>query len=250
MVKYLIVYAFVFLAGFIDSVAGGGGLISLPGYILAGFSTRIGIGTTKLSGFPGTIVATVRFAKEGYVRFVLAIYWSACAFFGGILGAKISLSLDENIIKKLMFVILPIVAFFILKDKKTDEIEKAEPSKIRLYLVGGLCSTLLGMYNGLYGPGTGTFFILAYSSLVGLSVKESAGISKFVNIFADISALLMFSFGGTVNYMLGITAALFGMLGGYLGSGVVLKNGSKIVKPIILLVLLLLFVKMTSELYF
>ena len=111
-------------------------------------------------------------------------------------------------------------------------------------LAAGLfASLLIGMYNGFYGPGTGTFLILVFTGVVKMELKEAAGVSKFINLAADISALGTFYANGKVDYILGITAALFCMAGSYIGSGLVVGNGQKIVRPVDMTVLVLLFIK-------
>lgn len=244
MERFFIVCPLVFLAGFVDSIAGGGGLISFPAYMLAGIPVHVILGTSKLSSFPGAIVAAARFAKNKYIRWKLALPCGIMAVIGAFLGASLALRVDEKIIKSLMIVVLPVVAFYVLRNKNmgVDETGEAVSWKKTL-LVGMAASLLIGMYDGFYGPGTGTFLILVFTGIVKLGMKEAAGISKFINLAADISALGTFFMGGKVDYALGITAALFCMAGSYFGSGLVLNNGQKIVRPVVMVVLALLFVK-------
>jgi len=244
MEQFLIVCPLVFLAGFVDSIAGGGGLISFPAYMLAGVPVHVIIGTSKLSSFPGAIVATLRFAKNKYIRWKLALPCAAAAVVGATIGANLSLRTDEKIIKSLMLVVLPVVAFYVLRNKNLGEEEVTEtvPWK-KMLLVGTAASLVIGIYNGFYGPGTGTFLILIFTGAVKLNMKEAAGVSKFINLVADVSALGTFFLDGKVNYALGLTAALFCIAGSYLGSGLVVSNGQKIVRPVVMTVLALLFVK-------
>lgn len=118
MEQFLIVCPLVFLAGFVDSIAGGGGLISFPAYMLAGVPVHVILGTSKLSAFPGSIVAALRFAKSGYIRFKLALPWAASAALGAVGGASLALKTDEKLIRSLMVVVLPVVAFYVLKNKE------------------------------------------------------------------------------------------------------------------------------------
>lgn len=244
MKQFLIVCPLVFLAGFVDSIAGGGGLISFPAYMLAGVPVHVIIGTSKLSSFPGAIVATIRFAKNKYIRWKLALPCAAMAVIGATLGANLSLRTDEKIIKSLMLVVLPIVAFYVLRKKNLGEEEiKEELPWNKMLRTGMAASLVIGVYNGFYGPGTGTFLILVFTGMVKLNMKEAAGVSKFINLVADVSALGTFFMDGKVNYVLGLTAAIFCIAGSYLGSGLVVNNGQKIVRPVVMTVLALLFVK-------
>ena len=244
MEQFLIVCPLVFLAGFVDSIAGGGGLISFPAYLLAGVPVHVILGTSKLSAFPGAIVAAARFAKSGLVQWKLALPCGLIAALGAFAGARIALGVDEAVIRSLMVVVLPVVAFYVLRNKPDPgEEEKEELSFEKLLLPSLAASFVIGAYDGFYGPGTGTFLILVFAGPLKMHMKHSAGISKVVNLAADIGALLTFTASGKVNVALGVAAALFCMAGSYFGSGLVVNNGQKIVRPVILTVLVLLFAK-------
>lgn len=244
MEAFLIVCPLVFLAGFIDSIAGGGGLISLPAYLIAGVPPHVALGTGKLSSFPGAVVAVVRFAKNGYIRWKLALTCSAAALIGSTLGASITLRVDEKIVEKMMIVVLPIIAFYVLRNKNMGEdTGEKEISAKRTLIVGLAAAFVIGMYNGFYGPGTGTFLILVFTGVVKMNVKEAAGISKVINLASDVAAFVTFLHGGKAYIALGLTAALFSMAGSYFGSGLVVNNGQKIVRPVVIVVLGILFVR-------
>lgn len=244
MEQFLIVCPLVFLAGFVDSIAGGGGLISFPAYLLAGVPVHVILGTSKLSAFPGAIVAAARFAKSGLVQWKLALPCGLIATLGAFAGARIALGVDEAVIRSLMVVVLPVVAFYVLRSKPDPgEEEKAELPFEKLLIPSLAASFVIGAYDGFYGPGTGTFLILVFAGPLKMHMKHSAGISKVVNLAADIGALLTFTASGKVNVALGVAAALFCMAGSYFGSGLVVNNGQKIVRPVILTVLVLLFAK-------
>ena len=244
MEQFLIVCPLVFLAGFVDSIAGGGGLISFPAYLLAGVPVHVILGTSKLSAFPGAIVAAARFAKSGLVQWKLALPCGLIAALGAFAGARIALGVDEAVIRSLMVVVLPVVAFYVLRSKPDPgEEEKVELPFEKLLIPSLAASFVIGAYDGFYGPGTGTFLILVFAGPLKMHMKHSAGISKVVNLAADIGALLTFTASGKVNVALGVAAALFCMAGSYFGSGLVVNNGQKIVRPVILTVLVLLFAK-------
>ncbi len=244
MEQFLIVCPLVFLAGFVDSIAGGGGLISFPAYLLAGVPVHVILGTSKLSAFPGAIVAAARFAKSGLVQWKLALPCGLIAALGAFAGARIALGVDEAVIRSLMVVVLPVVAFYVLRSKPDPGEEEKEELPFEKLLIPSLAASfVIGAYDGFYGPGTGTFLILVFAGPLKMHMKHSAGISKVVNLAADIGALLTFTASGKVNVALGVAAALFCMAGSYFGSGLVVNNGQKIVRPVILTVLVLLFAK-------
>ena len=117
MHQYLIVCPLVFLAGFVDSIAGGGGLISLPAYLAAGVPPHLALGTNKMGSTMGTVISTARFAKSGYIKWKLSLFAAACAIVGSIIGSNLSLLASEKFLKGMMLFALPVVAFYVLKNK-------------------------------------------------------------------------------------------------------------------------------------
>ena len=148
-----------------------------------------------------------------------------------------------------MLFILPVTAYFVLKKK---DHSKAPQKKLRRSLVILLCcviSFVIGMYDGFYGPGTGTFLILLYTGLCRMDIKTASGNTKLVNLSSNLAALVTFLVNGQVLFLLGIVAALFSIAGNYAGSGLVLKKGAAIIKPVIIVVLGILFLKILSGLF-
>lgn len=248
MINYFIVCPLVFLAGLMDAIAGGGGLISLPAYLLAGLPPHIALGTNKLSSSMGTTISTARFARSGYIKSRLALGGSVTALIGSIAGANLSLLLPGWVIERIMIVVLPVTAFYVLRNKSMGEEnqENSYPAKTIFFIVL-TAAFLIGMYDGFYGPGTGTFLLLIFTGLAKMKLTSASGLTKVINLSSNIAALLTFIWNGKVFYPLGITAGLFCIAGHYIGSGLVVSNGRKIVKPVVLLVLLILFMKILLE---
>lgn len=241
---FLIVCPLVFIAGFVDAIAGGGGLISLPAYIIAGIPVHNAIATNKLSSAFGTLIATIRFIKNKCVLFSLIIPTVILALFGSWIGASLSLRIDEKYLQYILIVLLPVVAFFVLFKRDTfDNNSSREISFAKRFIIACAAALLVGTYDGFYGPGTGTFLVIILTAFAGMDVKTANGNTKCINLASNAAALTTFLLSGKVVIILGITAALFNMAGNYIGSGMVLKSGSRIVRPVILTVLLLLFVK-------
>ncbi|HBA62322.1 MAG TPA: hypothetical protein DCZ20_00525 [Lachnospiraceae bacterium] len=247
MKMYMIVCPFLFLAGLIDAIGGGGGLISLPAYLLAGLPPHAAIATNKMSSTCGTMLATMRFIKNGLVNFKLALPGIAGAVIGSAVGANLSMSVDEKYMLYVMIALLPISALLVLnkklfQDKGTDQVKP----DLQMYLITALVSFLIGIYDGFYGPGTGTFLIIAFTIFARLNIKAANGQAKVINLVTNLTALSIFLVNGQAVLSLGLAAAACNMAGGYLGAGLVMKNGSKIVRPSILLVLVLLALKVTG----
>lgn len=243
----LIVLLGVFLASFVDGVAGGGGIISVPTYFLAGLPAHLALGTNKLSSALGTAVSTARFIRGGYVDWKLGVPSVALALYGAHLGTRLQLSLDERYLKWLLLIVLPIVAFVVLRQKKLPE-ERGEMDERRRAAIVLVASFFVGAYDGFYGPGTGTFLILIYCSLGKLDLRTASGNVKLVNLASNIGALATSLANGKVFIVLGLLGAAASIAGHYLGSGLAIKDGSKIVRPVILLVLAALAVKVITEL--
>lgn len=242
-----IVIVGVFLASFVDGVAGGGGIISVPTYLIAGLPAHLALGTNKLSSCIGTAVSAGRFIKGGFVDWKLGVPSILLALAGAHLGTRLQLALDERYLKWLLLVVLPIVAVVVLRQRTFPE-ERGDMPEGRRAAIVLTASLIVGAYDGFYGPGTGTFLILIYCNLGKMDLRTASGNVKLVNLASNIGALVTSFLSGKVFIVLGLIGAVASIAGHYIGSGMAIKNGAKIVKPVILVVLALLAVKVISEL--
>ena len=244
---FLVVCPFLFLAGLIDAIGGGGGLISLPAYLIAGLPPHAAVATNKLSSTCGTTLATLRFIKNGLVNIKLAIPSVIAAIIGSSIGANLSLLIKEEIMLYIMVAILPICVFLVLNKKLFhDGGENEVTLNRRTYITATIAALIIGMYDGFYGPGTGTFLIIAFTIFAKISMKAANAQAKVINLTSNITSLIIFIMNGEVLFEVGIVAAACNMLGGYIGAGLVMKNGAKIVKPSIIFVLILLALKVAG----
>ena len=243
----IIVVIGVFLASFVDGIAGGGGIISVPTYFLAGLPAHLALGTNKLSSGLGTAVSTARFIKNGYVNWKLGIPSIILALIGAHLGTRLQLAIDERYLKWLLLAVLPVVAFIVLRQKKLPE-EAVDIDPARQTAIVLISSFIVGAYDGFYGPGTGTFLILIFCNLAKMDLRTASGNVKLVNLSSNIGAVVTSLMNGKVFIVLGLIGAVSSIAGHYIGSGLAIKDGSKIVRPVIVIVLLLLAVKVISEL--
>lgn len=246
LTTFLIVCPMVFLAGFVDAIGGGGGLISLPAYLFAGLPAHMAVATNKLSSATGTLVSTARFVKNGHVDWPLAIPGILAALLGSSAGANISLLVSERLFQLILIVVLPVVALYIILRKDLEPDRTKLPSRPMQFAIVIIASFLIGMYDGIYGPGTGTFLILIYTGLAKMDVLTSAGNTKLANLTSNISSLVIFLTNGLVLIPLGLAAGVFSIAGHYVGAGIAMKNGSKFVRIIILCVIGLLMIKVVS----
>ena len=234
----------LFLAGLVDAIGGGGGLISLPAYLLAGVPIHQTIATNKLSSTCGTALATVRFVKEGLVNWRLAAPTILFAMVGSSLGAKASMAAPEGVMEAVLFVALPVVAFVVLNPKIFHDNEAKELVLTgKLYTVAAVSALVVGVYDGFYGPGTGTFLIIAFTVFARLDIRTSNAQAKVINLTTNITSLVIFLMNGQAIIPLGLAAAGSNMAGNYIGAGLAMTRGSRITRPVIVMVLGLLFLK-------
>ena len=243
----LLVCIGVFCASFMDAIGGGGGIISVPAYLLAGVPVHFALGTNKLSSCIGTFASTVRYVKNGCADWLLAIPSIVLALCGAHVGTRLQLTADERYLKYMLLIVLPIIAAILLKKKNLPEQREIMDEWRRRAIVWGF-SLVIGCYDGFYGPGTGTFLLLVFCYLAKIDVRTASGNVKLVNLSSNIGALATSLAAGKVLIPLGLLAAVFSTAGQYLGAGLALKNGGKIVRPVILVVLALLAGKVLLEL--
>lgn len=246
--QLLIICPLVFAASLMDAVAGGGGLVSLPAYLLAGLPPHNAIATNKLSSSIGTCASTARFIKNKCVDWPTAIPSAFLAVLGSIAGAKLILAISDVAIRYIMLVLIPVLAFVVLKKRDLSSDDLAPVSRRKQFLVVCFAALFVGMYDGFYGPGTGTFLLIAYTQLAKLPLRLAAGNVKIANLSSNIGSLAVFLLHGQAIIPIGLISAVFALLGHFLGAGLLLKNGAKVVKPFILVVLSLLFVRLIYDL--
>ena len=248
MTTFVIVCPLVFLAGFVDAIGGGGGLISLTAYYLAGVPIHHAIATNNLSSATGTLISTIRIGKSVKIRWKLIAPAVVMALIGSYLGTRLSILTDEKILRQVLLIVLPVVAFFVLRKNSliSEKTERLEPKKEQLIV--WTSALIIGTYDGFYGPGTGTFLLIMFMGLAHLTSMESAAYTKILNLSSNVCSMVTFLLGGHILLLLGLTASVFSIAGHYAGAGMVLKNGTKVIRPIILVVLALLFIKIIFNL--
>ena len=248
--QYLIVCPLIFLGGFVDAIAGGGGLISLPAYLIAGLPVHMSIGTNKISSAMGTTVTTVKFWRQGYIRPRLCLLCAVFALAGSAGGANLALLVDDRVFRIILLFVLPLTALYVFKSKSIDTAGKDPLSPGKTTAIACALALVIGVYDGFYGPGTGTFLLLLLTGLAHMSLNDAAGTTKVINLSTNIAALATYLVNGQVLLPLGLAAGLFGIAGNYLGARSFTAKGPKIVKPLIALVLAIFFVRVVYETFF
>lgn len=240
----LLVFA-AFLAGFVDSIAGGGGLITIPALLLAGAPPVHALGTNKLQGMFGAASATWTYARHGHVKLGAQMLPALLAFAGSIAGALTATVLPGRIFGAVLPVLLVAIAFYFLLKPGLDDIDRAE--RMRPALFGVTVPPLIGFYDGLFGPGTGSFYMLAFVALAGFGVLRATAHTKLLNFASNVGGLVLFAFAGAVFWKTGLAMGAAQFAGAQVGAHVAMKGGARVIKPVLVIVCLALAVKLVSD---
>jgi hypothetical protein len=251
LAQYALLGVMSFFAGFIDSIAGGGGLISLPAYLSLGIPPHYVLGTNKFSSTCGTSFATFRYFRHGSIDTRVAIFSVLGALIGSPIGARLALLLDEGFLKILLIALLPCIAVFMLLRKDFGHSDTSNRwTTVQIFLLSGAIGLAIGTYDGFFGPGTGTFLLLAFTGIVGLPLVKASGNSKIVNLSSNVGALVAFLLSGKVIVTLGAVAAVFNIAGNWIGSGLAIRRGAKIIRPVFIVSIALLLGKIVFDMVF
>ena len=237
-----------FLAGLIDSIAGGGGLISLPAYLAVGLPPHLAAGTNKCTAMWGTAVAAMRYVRKKKIHWPSTLAAVAGAFPGATVGAKLNLLVDDRIMSIVMMVLLLVVGVALIFRPNFGETENWQSKTlVRLALFSLMLGFFVGVYDGFFGPGTGTFLLLAFTAVCGFDLVTANGNTKIVNLTTNVASMLTFALAGNVWYAVALPAALCNMAGGWVGSGLALTKGAKVIRPVYYIVLTLLLIKIVTD---
>ena len=242
----VILIVFGFLAAFIDSVVGGGGLIALPVLLFTGLSPAAAVATNKLAGTIGSLTSTIMFYRSGKLDIKSVYKLFPLTFIGSMIGAWTVDLMNPEILKPLMLVMLAAVAIYTIFKKDWGSIATNKKLSKRHLTIFMTLIFAIGFYDGFIGPGTGSFLIFAFL-MVGFDFLKAAGNSKFINFGSNISALLMFMFLGHVNYAYGITMGIAQLVGAICGSKFAIARGSGYVRALFIVVTFLLLAKNTYD---
>ncbi|SUD91660.1 TSUP family transporter [Psychrobacter phenylpyruvicus] len=237
----LMLTAVAAIAGFIDAIAGGGGLLTIPAMLLANIPPVLTLGTNKLQAASGALAASITMIKKGVVspsKMKLAI---AGAFIGSVLGTIAVQMSPPDMLEKLIPFLIAAIGIYTLFAPSLGEVE-AEP-RVSESTWQRVVAPLIGFYDGYVGPGTGMFFALGNVALRGRQIIAATGAAKVLNLSTNIASLIFFIIGGNVLWKVGLAMMVGQTIGAYAGSHMVVKGGSKIIRPVIVLVCLAMVTK-------
>jgi uncharacterized membrane protein YfcA len=241
-VTLLLLIAAGFLAGFIDSIAGGGGLIVIPSLLLTGMAPVEALGTNKLQGLFGSGSASLAYARKGHVDLKKQLPSSLLAFLGSALGAITATFVSPKWFAMVLpFVLVAIALYFALKPDLGDVDRKQRLAPLAFALTA---IPLIGYYDGIFGPGTGSFFMLAFVSLAGFGVLKATAHTKLLNFSSNFGAFAIFTAIGVINWKIGLLMGFAQMAGAMTGSSLAMKNGAKLIRPLLVVTCVLLAAKL------
>jgi uncharacterized protein len=231
---YLLLAATGLVAGLVDAIAGGGGLVALPMLLNLGLPPALALGTSKLQSSIGTTVALRHYVRRGVVDLAACRLGVICAFGGSLLGAWTVTRIDSGFLARLIpWMLAAILLYTIFRPRVGLEDHPARVDPNTFFACAGLG---LGFYDGFFGPGAGSFWTILLVVVLGQNFMKATGHTKVVNLASNLAALLFFAAGGHVDYAAGLCMAVGQVAGGRLGAGLVVKNGARFVRPIFLVV--------------
>lgn len=230
----LIVLFFVaILAGFVDSIAGGGGLITIPSMLIAGVAPLEALATNKLQGMFGASSATISYARRGHVNLKSQLPMAAMGLLGGVVGAFLATIVPTKILgTAIPFLLVAIGLFFALKPNLSDS---DSHRRVTPFLFGAIFVPLIGLYDGLFGPGAGSFYMLGFVLLAGFGMLKATAHTKLINLGSNIGGFLMFLTTGSVLWKVGIVMGVGQFIGAQIGSALAMRIGAKIIKPLLVI---------------
>ncbi len=242
-----ILFATGLVAGFVDSIAGGGGLITLPVFLGLGFDIKSALGTSKLQSTFGCASASWHYAHGKVVDLKDCTLGFALSFSTAALGAWVVTLLHADFLRRFIPILLFAVALYVLFKPKlgAEDIHPRMPRK-PFYIVFGL---LLGFYDGFLGPGNGTFWTMAFMLALGFNMTRSTGYTKVMNLASNIGTLIVFIVGGHVFFIPGIAMGAGQLIGARLGARMVVKRGTKFIRPVFITMVLVLMSKILYDVY-
>lgn len=236
-----------FLAAFVDSIAGGGGLISMPVLLMAGLPAHLALGTNKFAGAFGCFSSAYKYSKSGKTNIELLKKLIPFTILGCLLGVKCVLSISENILNILVFLMILIVALYTYLKKDLGKEDKFENLSNENIKKGIIMAFALGFYDGFFGPGTGTFLTFDFIKIYGFDFLHASANTKILNFTSNFTALILFMFSGQILYKVAIFYAISMVLGGYIGAKVAINKGSQLIKPIFLFMAVAVAIKLLYQ---
>lgn len=230
------------LAGFVDAIAGGGGLIALPALLAAGVPPIAALGTNKVQSVIGTGAAALTYWRKGFVSLPTLAFAIGCTFAAAFVGAYVVKQIDTSLLQIAVPVALIAIAlYFLFAPRLTDEDRHA---RLRFAIFVPVMGAAIGFYDGIFGPGTGSFLTMGFVALFGLGITRAAGNTKILNLASNLGALALFIPSGDVVWAAAGAMAIGQVIGGYLGALTGIRFGAKLIRPLVVAISVILAAKL------
>ena len=253
LLNLLFICPLLFLAGLIDAISGGGGIISLPSYIMTGMPLSFVYGCNKLQSCIGTSAALYRYAKSGYIDLKASLFSAATAIVGSFVSTRIMMILDDSVKSAIIIVAMIFIITLTIITNKVTVGEDCEVTHIGITAKNAiLCLAIglfLGLYDGFFGPGCGTIALMLFSIIFKYDFRTAAGNGKVIIVTSNLIALVNYIIEGSILYEIAIPATIANVAGCYLGASLAVKNGKKLVKKFLIAVVIILIVQALIKLF-
>jgi uncharacterized membrane protein YfcA len=240
----LLLAGVAFVAGLVDAVAGGGGLLTVPALLAAGLPPHVALGTNKGQSVFGSGAALLAFRRRGALDGELARFTFPLGFCGALLGTRLVLWLSPETLKPVVMVLLPLAAISLFVRRRSGD---GEPPKQRVTIASMLALTI-GAYDGFFGPGTGTFLVVGFAVLLHATLLRASAEAKVVNFASNLAALTLFAARGVVLWQIALPMAVAQLAGGYTGAHLAVRGGDRVVRAMVAVVVLAMVGKLTLDL--
>ena len=245
LIFYIILFAAGFFAGLIDSIAGGGGLITVPVLLGIGLPPHIALGTNKFQSSFGSFTATYYYVKKQVVNLKTCVTGIICTLIGAALGVIAVQQIDAKVLNYIIPGMLVIIIIYtLIKPNIGEKDRKPLLSEKSFYILFGLG---LGFYDGFFGPGVGSFWAIAFVVILGYNFKKATGYTKVMNFVSNIVSFILFTAGGYVVFTAGIIMAAGQIAGSQIGAKLVIKKGAKLIRPIFIGIVILTTIKIIYD---
>lgn len=234
-----------FVAGAVDSIAGGGGLITVPALLLAGLGPVEALGTNKLQALFGSGTATIAYARGGHAEPRRQLPAAALSFAGSGVGAVLASVAPTDLLEAILPALLIAIAIYFGVKPRLSDIDRAE--RIGPAAFVATVPLAIGFYDGIFGPGTGSFFMLAYVGLAGYGVLKATAHTKLLNFASNVGAFFVFAAVGAVSWEIGVVMGAAQLIGAYVGSALAMKVGARLIKPLLIVVSIALAVRLLAD---
>ena len=230
------------IAGCVDAIAGGGGLLTIPALLWAGLPPAQALGTNKLQSTAGSLSASIHFIRVGSVDFKR--FWPAfvAALIGGALGTGLVLLIQGDWLRPAIPWLLVAIAIYLVLARRAGDVERKRRLSVPLFSC--TLALLIGAYDGFFGPGTGTFFAIACVSTLGMTLPSATAHSKVLNFASNIASLTAFIFAGSVLWVPGLVMALGQFCGAQLGARLVVRSGAQVIRIVLVVVTAAMAIKL------